>query len=207
MLDLIERAANRFLHAASGAGLVMLAIATPTWAQSPSAEEIQRALAPKQPLTRGLSAPAPKPEEQQFVNTLRNRSVRSLTVDEKDKIATIAKDKPKIDLEINFDFNSAEIGAKALPSANALGKALSAADLKNSTFVVAGYTDAKGAEGYNQDLSERRAEAIKRFLTEKHGINASNLVIVGYGETRLKNQKDPNSGENRRVQVVNMTEK
>jgi outer membrane protein OmpA-like peptidoglycan-associated protein len=186
---------------------MMLAATASCWAQQPSAEEIQRALAPKQPLTRGLSAPAPKPEEQQFLNSLRNRSVRSLTVDEKDKIVAIAKDKPKIDLEINFDFNSAEIGAKALPSATALGKALSADNLKGGTFVVAGHTDAKGGEGYNQDLSERRAEAIKRFLTEKYGINASNLVIVGYGKTRLKNQKDPNSGENRRVQVVNMSDK
>jgi hypothetical protein len=40
-----------------------------------------------------------------------------------------------------------------LPSVEALGKALSNPNLKASTFVVAGHTDAAGGEGYNQDLS------------------------------------------------------
>jgi len=43
-----------------------------------------------------------------------------------------------------------------MPSVQALGKALSDANLKGSTFVVAGHTDAIGSEAYNQDLSERR---------------------------------------------------
>ena len=77
---------------------------------------------------------------------------------EREEIATIVKDKPKIDLEINFDYNSADISAKSLPSVQALGRALTNADLKGSTFVVAGHTDAAGGEAYNQDLSERRAD-------------------------------------------------
>ena len=68
----------------------------------------------------------------------------------------MVKDKPKIDLEINFEYNSADISAKSLPSVQALGRALTNNDLKGSTFVVAGHTDAAGGEGYNQDLSERR---------------------------------------------------
>ena len=43
-----------------------------------------------------------------------------------------------------------------------LGKALSDPTLKGSTFMVAGHTDAVGSEGYNQDLSERRADTIKK---------------------------------------------
>ena len=68
----------------------------------------------------------------------------------------------------------------------ALGKALTSADLKGSTFVVAGHTDAAGSEGYNQDLSERRADSIKRYLTDKYGIAGADLVTVGYGESKLK---------------------
>ena len=56
-----------------------------------------------------------------------------------------------------------------------LGKALSDASLKGSTFVVAGHTDAIGGEAYNQDLSERRADTIKKYLTEKYGIAGTNL--------------------------------
>ena len=43
-----------------------------------------------------------------------------------------------------------------------LGEALSDPQLKGSTFVVAGHTDGIGGEAYNQDLSERRADTIKR---------------------------------------------
>ena len=71
----------------------------------------------------------------------------------------------------------------------ALGRALTNADLKGSTFVVAGHTDAAGGEGYNQDLSERRADAIKRYLVDKYGINGTDLVTVGYGKSKLKDRE------------------
>ena len=88
-----------------------------------------------------------------------------------------------------------------------LGKALSDASLKGSTFVVAGHTDAIGGEAYNQDLSERRADTIKKYLTEKYGITGSDLVTVGYGKTKPKDANAPMDPANRRVQVVNMDTK
>ncbi len=94
-----------------------------------------------------------------------------------------------------------------MPSVQALGKALTNPDLKGSTFVVAGYTDAAGGESYNQDLSERRADAIKRYLVDKYGIAGSDLVTVGYGKTKLKDPNQPMAEANRRVQVVNMQNK
>jgi outer membrane protein OmpA-like peptidoglycan-associated protein len=176
-------------------------------------EQILRALTPeKKPLTRGLSIgpkaePAANAAEDKFVQTIRGRSTRSLSSAEREEIATIVKDKPKIDLEINFDYNSAQINAKSLPSVQALGRALINADLKGSTFVVAGHTDAAGGEAFNQDLSERRAEAIKRYLIDKYGINGSDLVTVGYGKSKLKDPSQPLAEANRRVQVVNMENK
>jgi outer membrane protein OmpA-like peptidoglycan-associated protein len=178
-------------------------------------DQILRALAPgKKPLTRGLSVdpqqqvdPAAAAAEGRFVQKIRGRSTRSLSISERDEIATIVKDKPKIDLEINFDYNSADISAKSLPSVQALGRALSNADLKGSTFVVAGHTDAARGEAYNQDLSERRADSIKRYLVDKFGINGSDLVTVGYGKSKLKDPNQPMAEVNRRVQVVNMENK
>ena len=79
--------------------------------------------------------------------------------------------------------------------------------MKGSTFLVAGHTDATGGEAYNQDLSERRADSIKRYLTEKYGINGSDLVTVGYGRSKLKDPTQPMAEANRRVQVVNMENK
>ena len=89
----------------------------------------------------------------------------------------------------------------------ALGRALANPDLKGSTFILAGHTDAAGGDAYNQDLSERRADAIKRYLVDKASIAAADLVTVGYGKTKLKDPANPLAEVNRRVQVVNMENK
>ena len=188
-------------------------IAKAVAAEDVTEDQIVRALAPaKKPLTRGLSVgpqvdPAVTAEEGRFVQKIPGRPTRSLSVTGREEIATIAKDKPNIDLEITFDYNSADISAKSLPSVQALGKALTNPDLKGSTFVVAGHTDAAGGEAYNQDLSERRADSIKRYLTDKFGIAGADLVTVGYGKSKLKDPSQPLAEVNRRVQVVNMANK
>jgi outer membrane protein OmpA-like peptidoglycan-associated protein len=175
-----------------------------------SADQILQELQPK-PLTRGLTLEpvdtAAKAKEADFVATLRNRKTRSLTLGEREEIADIAAKKPKIDLDIQFDYNSAEISKTSLPSVQELGKALADASIKGSTFIVAGHTDAKGGEAYNQDLSERRADTIKRYLNEKYGIAGTDLVTVGYGKTKPKDPNAPMDPINRRVQVVNMETK
>jgi outer membrane protein OmpA-like peptidoglycan-associated protein len=176
-----------------------------------STDQILNALQPK-PLTRGLSAgpqidPSVKAKEISFVQTLRNRKTRSLSTGERQEIAEIASTKPNIDLDIQFDYNSADISASSLPSVQSLGKALSNANLRGSTFIVAGHTDAIGGEAFNQGLSERRADSIKRYLTEKFGIAGTDLVTVGYGKDKPKDPNAPMDPINRRVQVVNMDTK
>ncbi|MFO1107805.1 MAG: OmpA family protein [Bradyrhizobium sp.] len=174
------------------------------------ADQITRALQPKPLLTRGLSAggqqvdTAAQAKETNFINSLRNRSTRSLSLGEREEVAQLAATKPKIDLEIHFDYNSADISKGSVQAVQELGKALSDPTLKGSTFVVAGHTDAIGGEEYNQGLSERRADTIKRYLTDKFGINGSDLVTVGYGKTKPKDANNPMDPANRRVQVVNM---
>jgi outer membrane protein OmpA-like peptidoglycan-associated protein len=179
-------------------------------AEERSAGEIIKALKPER-LTRGLTTSpadaARNAEEAKFVNTLRNRQTRSLSTTEREQITSIAKKRPSIDLEVNFDYNSDHIGSKASSQVTALGEALSSSELKGGTFILAGHTDAKGSDTYNQGLSERRAEAVKRFLSEKYGLDASNLVTVGYGKTQLKNPAGPFASENRRVQVINASDK
>ena len=142
-------------------------------------------------------------EERQFIDGLRTRTARSLTIQERHKVAEIAAERPKIDLEINFDFNSAQVGAAAVPVLLALGRALSRDELKGAVFFINGHTDAKGSDPYNQGLSERRAEAVKRLLVEQFGLPAADLIAVGYGRSQLKNAAEPFAGENRRVQIVN----
>lgn len=192
------------------AGLLFLAGEQAVAQQPPSQSQILDALKPKtRGLTRSLSgagqvAPAQSAEEKRFINSLRTRSTRAITVEEREKVAEIVKDKPKIDLEITFDYDSAAITPRAIPVLTNLGRALSDPELKGTVFMVGGHTDAKGGEGYNQQLSERRAEAVKRYLSERYGIPGENLVAVGFGKEHIKLKHDPFAEANRRVQVVNM---
>ena len=178
---------------------------------NPSSQQIIDALKPKQPLTRSLSVSsadqAKKAETDKFVDTLRNRPTRSLSMGERQQIATLAEERPRVDLEIKFDYNSANIAKTALPDMDNLGKALTDPALKGGTFVLAGQTDAVGSEEYNQDLSSRRADSVKRYLVEKFSLVPDHLVTAGYGKTRLKNKDNPKAPENRRVEVVNMADK
>jgi outer membrane protein OmpA-like peptidoglycan-associated protein len=105
---------------------------------------------------------------------------------------------------MNFEYNSANLAPSEMSKARTLGEALSSPVFKGSTFLVEGHTDAKGGDTFNQRLSERRADTIKRFLVEHYKIPAANLRPVGYGKTKLKNKVDPYAAENRRVRVVNM---
>lgn len=202
------------LSIATLSAALSLSVGTARAGDNVSEQQILQALTPtKKPLTRGLSAgpqttaPALNAEQAKFMQSVRGRATRSLSSTEREEIATIVKDKPKIDLEINFNYNSADIRDESMPSVQALGRALTNPDLKGSTFVVAGHTDAAGGEEYNQGLSERRADAIKRYLVDKYGINGADLVTVGYGKSKLKDPNQPLSEVNRRVQVVNTEEK
>ena len=198
---------------ACGALTTGLALSTgqATAAEKVSSDAIIKALTPKKPLTRSLSASpaeqAKEAETKKFVDTLRNRTTRSLSSNERDQIATIAQEKPRIDLEIKFEFNSAQISRSAMPDMEALGKALSDPSLKGSSIVLAGHTDVVGRDDVNQDLSERRADAVKQFLIDKYRLAPENLVTAGYGKTRLKDKANPRAAENRRVEIVNMVPK
>ena len=198
-----------------GRSVIVAALVVPAgaaWAQAnPSSQQIIDALKAKRPLTRSLSVSpaeqAKKAETDRFVDTLRNRPTRSLSMGERQQIATVAQERPRIDLEIKFDYNSANIAKTALADMDNLGKALTDSSLKGSTFVLAGHTDAVGSEEYNLDLSSRRADSVKRYLMEKYSLAPDHLVTAGYGKTRLKNKDNPKAAENRRVEVVNMADR
>jgi outer membrane protein OmpA-like peptidoglycan-associated protein len=139
-----------------------------------------------------------------FIEGLRHRA-QSLNIQESDHVAEIAKTRAKIDLEIEFDYGSATIAAAAVPQLTELGTALRSPQLQNAVLVVGGHTDAKGTDQYNQDLSQRRSEAVKDYLVHMFKIPADNLITAGYGKRDLKNKIDPFAAENRRVEIVNMS--
>jgi outer membrane protein OmpA-like peptidoglycan-associated protein len=193
-------------------GLCLSATSMPAAAQSVSSSQILNALAPPAPpVTRSLSVSpttqaAVSAPDQAFIESLRHRA-HSLSTEESDRVADLAKDKAKIDLEIYFGYNSSVITPKAEPQLKELGTALNSDVLKNAVVVVSGHTDAKGSDQYNQLLSQRRAEAVKAYLVQKLHVSAENLTTAGYGKRDLKNKADPYAAENRRVEIVNMSAK
>lgn len=200
------RTAGRLASTLVVGGLIWAAAAAPASAQAPtvSSQQILNMLAP--PITRSLTAPAVPSvsgTDQTFIDSLRHHA-RALTVEESDRVADLAKTRAKIDLEIYFDFNSAAITAKAEPQLKELGEALRNARLDNAVIVIGGHTDGKGSDEYNQKLSERRAMAVKAYLTETMKVSPENLTTAGYGKRDLKNTENPFAAENRRVELVNM---
>ncbi len=59
------------------------------------------------------------------------------------------------------------------------------------TVELASHTDSRGTKESNRELSERRAQAVVNYLIAK-GVNASQLVAKGYGESRLTNRCSDN---------------
>jgi OOP family OmpA-OmpF porin len=74
-------------------------------------------------------------------------------------------------------------------------------DLK---VVIEGHTDNVGSAPFNQKLSQRRAESVKNYMTEKFGIEASRLKAVGYGLSKpiASNATAAGKAKNRRVEAV-----
>ncbi|HYU23579.1 MAG TPA: OmpA family protein [Thermoanaerobaculia bacterium] len=128
--------------------------------------------------------------------------VEDLTVKESDT-------EIRIDLaaDVLFDFDKADLLPKAEQT---LQKAADLIKQRNAKGVVRieGHTDAKGNDAYNQKLSERRADAVKRWF-ESHGLH-EHFATAGFGAKKpvAPNAKPDGSDDpegrakNRRVEIV-----
>ncbi|WP_292627570.1 OmpA family protein [Mesorhizobium sp.] len=156
-------------------------------AQGVSSEAIVEALVPKSGVVHKPGTPG-------------LRSLRGLEIEP----AVDPKNPPSIDIRVNFAFNSAELDPDATVTLMRLGEALSDPRLQSYSFMIAGHTDAKGTDEYNQGLSEARARAVVDYLVRTTHVAERRLSSQGYGESQLIDSGNPESGENRRVQIVNL---
>lgn len=120
---------------------------------------------------------------------------------------TVEPVRPKVLLDIKFNFDSSELTQEARKTVSLLGEALKSGELKEDCFLVEGHTDGRGAAEYNQILSTFRAVAVTNYLLEHYGVDSSMLNPVGKGETELMDIANPESDDNRRVEVINMGRK
>jgi outer membrane protein OmpA-like peptidoglycan-associated protein len=100
---------------------------------------------------------------------------------------------------INFDFDKSDIKKEFVPVLEEAAKILK--NHPNTTVVIEGHTDAIGTDKYNQGLSERRANSVKKFLISR-GIPASQLETIGYGKSKpiADNKTAAGRAMNRRVE-------
>jgi outer membrane protein OmpA-like peptidoglycan-associated protein len=102
---------------------------------------------------------------------------------------------------IYFDYDSATLKPSSM---NTLQQVLSALSARpEMKLVIEGHTDSQGSDNYNLDLSKRRAESVKTWLTDK-GIAENRLEARGYGESRpvADNRQPDGRALNRRVEIA-----
>jgi outer membrane protein OmpA-like peptidoglycan-associated protein len=206
-------------HASRLAAAMLLALlAAPAGAQprDPSASEIIDALRPKpgqfQPATRGIrpvspQPAAPAPAQPAAVSPGAAPVAPAVAPPAAAPApAAVPADAPAISLTVRFATGSAELTDQARRVLDELGKALTSEDLRPFRFRIEGHTDTVGSVGLNQSLSERRAAAVRAYLTSRFGVEGDRLIAVGLGETRLAVDTGDNVDEprNRRVQIVNI---
>ncbi|MDH3639606.1 MAG: pentapeptide repeat-containing protein [Gammaproteobacteria bacterium] len=112
----------------------------------------------------------------------------------------------KVDLTVNFEFDSDTIRAEGHAQVLEIANALKSAELANQRVMIEGHTDSVGNDDYNRDLSYRRAIVVMRALTEQYDIDHSRLQVRGFGESRpiATNDKEDGRALNRRVTLVNL---
>lgn len=102
-------------------------------------------------------------------------------------------------MRIQFEFDSTAVLAESLPLLDSVGEMMTLPEVAGRSIVVEGHTDARGTEVYNQNLSQRRAAAVKRYLMDSFAIDPGRLVVTGKGESRPHDRVDPEAPINRRV--------
>ena len=102
---------------------------------------------------------------------------------------------------VNFDFNKATLTSKAKQNLDKLVPVFK--EYADTNIKIYGFTDSKGADEYNLNLSNQRATAVKNYLATK-GLVSSRFTVVGMGEAEPIATNDTEAGRslNRRVEFA-----
>ncbi len=102
-----------------------------------------------------------------------------------------------------FEYDSDMLQGSAISQLQKLGTLIQRNP--KATFTVEGYTDSFGSPEYNLDLSQRRADSVKRYLVQAMGISPGQIETRGYGQTKFRaspNGSIEEQSPNRRVEIV-----
>ena len=113
---------------------------------------------------------------------------------------------PFVDIQIQFDFDSARIRPDSLAQIEEVAKALQDSILTEARILIEGHTDSTGGDSYNMELSRRRAASVQRMLAERFGVDGRVTTTKGFGESEpvASNKTAEGQALNRRVTFVNI---
>jgi outer membrane protein OmpA-like peptidoglycan-associated protein len=106
-----------------------------------------------------------------------------------------------VDLQMTFANASSMLTDADKTTANTLTQVLMEPNNAEKLVEIGGHTNSVGNAGYNEELSQKRAEAVKQFLVA-NGVPADRLKAVGYGSSQPVQGSDPAAAENRRVMLT-----
>jgi len=108
------------------------------------------------------------------------------------------------DDKVRFGFDKAELSDTAKAALDEFATQLKAQYNRDVYIEIQGHTDATGSEEYNIELGLERAEAVRRYLNQKHGIPLHRMSVISYGESEpiADNDTRDGRGQNRRVVLV-----
>jgi len=112
----------------------------------------------------------------------------------------------KMTLLLHFDFDKAIIKDIDIPQ---LKKAVDfVKKYPQAKVKLEGHTDSIGTEQYNQKLSEKRAEAVRKYIVKEGGCSEASISSIGYGELKPVDSNKTKEGRanNRRVEVLILSE-
>ncbi|MBK8019012.1 MAG: OmpA family protein [Betaproteobacteria bacterium] len=99
-----------------------------------------------------------------------------------------------------FDFDKWQLRPELTAQLDAVAEKLKSA--KCEAITITGHTDRIGSKKYNQKLSERRAEAAKKYLVEKHGIDGNLISTAGKGKTAPLTQAADCKGKRKKALIA-----
>ncbi len=111
-----------------------------------------------------------------------------------------------VSLLITFLTNSSTLTTPSRQQLDTLAAALKDDRLAARKFTIEGHADPRGNERANLVLSQQRAESVRQYLVNSHGVGAERLYPVGKGSAELMNSDDVTAPENRRVTIVTRPE-
>lgn len=146
--------------------------------------------------TKGLQVPSGERVEVMRQKGLNVHATRSWEPVERQPAA-------RINLKIEFDFDSATVRPTSHELLSELGASLNDPAIRDIRVVVNGHTDSVGSDEYNLVLSFRRAHAVRDYLVHRLGIAPERVEIAGFGESipLVDNDTPFNRQINRRVEV------